>query len=272
MGLSTRDEIQELAAGYALGVLDEADRRRVESLLASGDAELEAALRDFGDAAALMAHAAPPAEAPAALRARVLDAARPGRRGAAQAPRVVRLSERRSPASAAWTWGWMAAAAALAVATFVSWRVAEQTRVQLAETRERLAQMERTMAEERRWAELLGSPHTRQVRLTATPAGDPRMTAMAMYDPQSQRAIITFEHMAAPAGHDYELWAIRDGRPASLGLIHGTGDGPVVMRLEGVGAVETLGAFAVSLEAAGGAPTDDAPGGPVVMVGAVAGS
>ena len=42
-----RDEILELAAGYALGALDTEDRARFEALLDAGDAEARAALRDF---------------------------------------------------------------------------------------------------------------------------------------------------------------------------------------------------------------------------------
>ena len=44
-----------------------------------------------------------------------------------------------------------------------------------------------------------------------------------------------------------------------------------VLRLENVGDPKELAAFAVSLEPSGGAPTPDAPSGPVVMVGKVSG-
>jgi len=264
-----RDDIQELAAGHALGVLDPADRRRAEALIAAGDLEFEAALRDFGDAAALLAHAAPPVTAATGLRMRVLEAVR-AEGGSAAPARVLRLPERRSTWAGMWTAGWVAAAAAFAIATFVTSREARLTRDQLAATRERAAQLQRALADERQWAELLASTGTRQVRLAATPAGGPELAAVAHYHAESQRALIVFEHFAAPAGHDYELWAIRDGKPASLGVIRADDAGRAVMRLEEVGPTATLGAFAVSLEAAGGSPRDDAPGGPVVMVGALA--
>lgn len=265
-----RDDIQELAAGHALGVLDPADRRRAEALIAAGDLEFEAALRDFGDAAALLAHAAPPVTAATGLRMRVLEAVRTEGESAAPA-RVLRLPGRRSTWTRGWTVGWVAAAAAFAIATFITAREARVAREQLAETRERVAELQRSLGEERQWAELLTSTRTRQVRLAATPDGDAQLAAVALYDPLSQRALVTFEHFAAPTGHDYELWAIRDGKPASLGLIRADGSGRAVMRLQEVGSAAALGAFAVSLEATGGSPRDDAPGGPVVMVGALAG-
>lgn len=270
--MSTRDEIQDLAAGYALGVLDEADRRRVEAMLAAGDAELESAVRDFEEAGALLAHSAPAAAPSAALRSRVLAAARAEGGEAAAPARVVELTPDRRAPSPLWTFGWVAAAAALAVVSFMSWRSAQRLEADLVATREQMARLESRLTEERQWAELLTSTSARQVRLAATPAGDPQLSAVALYDPQSQRAVVTFERFAAPSGHDYELWAIRDGKPASLGVIHTGADGRAVVRLEGVGSAEALGAFAVSLEAAGGSPSKDAPSGPVVMVGALAGS
>ena len=69
-----RDEIIELAAGYALGALEVEDRARFEALLAAGDAEARRALRDFESAvaglAAETAEVAPPA-VKAALMARM---------------------------------------------------------------------------------------------------------------------------------------------------------------------------------------------------------
>ena len=69
-----RDEITELAAGYALGALDSDDRTRFEALLAAGDGEATAALRDFeGTVAGIAAEtiAVPSPTVKAALMARI---------------------------------------------------------------------------------------------------------------------------------------------------------------------------------------------------------
>src|SRR5947207_15313920 len=69
-----RDEITELAAGYALGALDSDDRTRFEALLAAGDGEATAALRDFEGAVAGIAAetiAVPSPTVKAALMARI---------------------------------------------------------------------------------------------------------------------------------------------------------------------------------------------------------
>src|SRR5258708_29917955 len=69
-----REEIAELAAGYALGALDPDDRARFDALLASGDAEATAALRDFEGAVTGLAREtiqSPPPAVKAALMARI---------------------------------------------------------------------------------------------------------------------------------------------------------------------------------------------------------
>ena len=60
-----REEIGELAAAYALGGLDGADRTRFEVLLRTGDPEALAALRDFEGTLADLAAAAPETPPPA---------------------------------------------------------------------------------------------------------------------------------------------------------------------------------------------------------------
>ena len=69
-----RDEIAELAAGYALGALDGEDHARFEALLAAVDAEALAALGDFeGAVTGLAAETTetPPPAVKAALMARI---------------------------------------------------------------------------------------------------------------------------------------------------------------------------------------------------------
>ena len=60
-----REEIGELAAAYALGGLEGADRARFESLLRTGDPDAVAALRAFEDTLADLAAAAPEPPPPA---------------------------------------------------------------------------------------------------------------------------------------------------------------------------------------------------------------
>jgi anti-sigma-K factor RskA len=63
-----RDEIAELATGYALDALDAEDRARFEALLAAADADATVALRDFEGAVTGLA--AETAETPRRSRSR----------------------------------------------------------------------------------------------------------------------------------------------------------------------------------------------------------
>jgi anti-sigma-K factor RskA len=278
MGVSEhREEHLDLCAAYALGTLDEAGRRELEAHLAEGCPECEAALADFGAATVLLAASSPRVEPSPALKGKVMAAIQasgtPARAGAAPAAdrgRVVEMRSRTRPSFV--TWGWAAAAAALAIATGISWNTATRLRTELDANRQRLAKVEQELAYEQQWASVLNAPLAKVVELATTPDGAADLKARATYDPTTQRAVLVFENFKAPSGSDYELWAIRGATPApaSLGLIKADESGHAILRLENVGDPATLGAFAVSLEKAGGSGNPTAPAGPVVMLGKVA--
>jgi anti-sigma-K factor RskA len=267
------EELQDLCAAYALGCADDADRARLEALLASGSLEAEAALREFSHAVIVLATTAPAVAPPPSLRDRVLDHARADVGGASIAAPIVPLAPRRTNVIA--IAGWLAAAACLAFA-LVNWNAVARLRRTMAERDTRIAaleqeraQLEERLAGERRWAGVATASDARVAVLAPTPDGDPALRGRAVVDPATRRAVVVFTHSTPPAGRDYELWMIRDGKPRSLGVVRADEHGDAVVRLENVGDATTLAAFAVSLEPAGGAPTDDAPTGPVVAVGAL---
>ena len=259
------DEHLDLCAGYALGALEAAERARLEEHLAGGCPICQAALADFSDSAVLLAASSTPALPSAALRERVLGAARrEAARPTAAGRGVVRMPERRMNWSSL---AWAAAAAALAVVSGIQWNAAERLRADLADQRRQLVEAQQQLAEERRWAAVMAAPGARVAELAITPDGLQALRARAVFDPRTRGAVLVFENFAAPAGKDYQLWALRDGGVASLGLIQADAAGRATMRLENVGDPDTLGGFAVSLEAAGGSPNPNAPTGPVVMAG-----
>ena len=265
-----REEYLDLCAGLALGALDPADRARLEAHLAVGCPECEAALADFSAATVNLARSAPAATPPAALRQRVLDAARAMPAGGAAAARsehgrAIEMKPRwREPL---FLWSWAAAAAFLAIATAVMWNQGEALRVQLADAQKSLTAARQKLDEERSLIAVLSAPGARVAELQITPAGVKELRARATYDPASRSAVIVFENFTAPGGHDYQLWALRGAGVASLGLIRPDASGHAVLKLENAGEPGTLAGFAVSLEPAGGSPYPDRPTGPVVMAG-----
>lgn len=270
-----RDEHLEMCAAFALGSIDEEDRRILERHLAEGCPECESALADFSGSVVALAASSPPATASRGLRGRVLEAVQHEAAGSAlpertshDRPPVFHMAPRR----VSWTsWAWAAAAAALAVVTMLQWNVAERLRTDLEMQRRQLVEAERRLAEERRWADVMSAPDARVAELIITPAGVQALRARAVYDPKTSSAVLVFEHFTPPPGKSYELWAMRPEGVASLGVIKVDEQGRATLRMENLGAADTLAGFAVSLEPEGGSPNPRAPSGPVVMVGRLGG-
>jgi anti-sigma-K factor RskA len=270
------EEHLDLCAGYALGSLDAPDRIRLEAHLADGCPACEAALVEFDAAVTLLAATAPAVPPPAALRERVLRGVRDEAPRPAATVTAIDAAASQPKAPRGTRWGWIAAAACLALSVW-GWAQVARLRVALQTQEMRVAQLERDrsdleerLAAEQRWVGIVTSAKSRRAEFAATPAGDPALHGRAFVDPDSRRAVIAFSNLHARAGHDYELWAIRDGKPHSLGLVHPDANGAAQLQLV-LDDAPTVQALAVSVEPAGGAPTRDAPTGPVVLVGPLEG-
>jgi anti-sigma-K factor RskA len=281
VGVSAEHESYlESCAAYALGGLDEADRVRFEEHLSAGCAECEAALADYAAATVLLAASAPEAAPPPGLRARVIKAALAARPAATverfPIPRTVEHPVLRRPSR--WSWALAAAAVVLAVGAGVVWMTNADLRTEVARlgeelrvARERIATLELQSVEENRWARVLTSPNARVATLVPTPDAETTLKGRAIYDPSTRAAVVVLENVNIPSNRTYQLWAIRGGTPASLGLIRADKSGLAVMRVPDAGESTSLGAFAISLEPAGGSPNPAAPSGPVVMLGKLGG-
>jgi anti-sigma-K factor RskA len=179
------DDVHELTAAYALDALDDADSRRFEDHLDACERcrnDLEA----LRAAASELAFAAPAPAPPAALRGRIVAAAR------AERPNVIPLRRRRA---------WAApAAAALASAVAVAagaWAIVLSHRV--SERDDALA--------------VLSDPAARRLDL----AGRSGVLVVA----RTGDAALSVPLARAPAGKEYEAWVITD-RPHRAGML---GDG-----------------------------------------------
>jgi anti-sigma-K factor RskA len=74
-----------------------------------------------------------------------------------------------------------------------------------------------------------------------------------LFDPEAGRGYLWVHALPPdPAGKDYQLWAIIDGKPVSAGVFSVGTDGTALVPLAGVGPEHKVGAFAVTLEPAGG--------------------
>ncbi len=272
-----------MAEFSAATVLVAASAQRAPASPALRERVMAAAVQAAGPAAiaaaaiAPVAGAATPAARPGVAPGSAPRAAPPvtgggatagGRDGARDAGPARVIEFRQRPA---WTmWVPLAAAAALAIASGVLWMRVHKLDSDLAASNTEIAQLQRTAEEGDKWLAVLHSADARVSVLEPTTDGDARLRARATYDPATKRAVIVFENFTKPTNRDYQLWVIRDGAPASLGVVHADDQGRAVLELEGVGDSFALSAFAVSLEPEGGSP-NPTPSGPVVMLGKLSG-
>src|SRR5262249_29249578 len=142
---------------------------------------------------------------------------------------------------------------------------------ELSAARDRIALLVSQSVEQNFWAKVLTSPQSRVAVLASTPEAQTTLEGRAIYDPGTHAAVVVLRNVYVPTGRDYQLWAIRGNTPVSLGLLRPGKDGVAVVKIEDAGDPETLGAFAVSLEAQGGSANPSAPTGPVVMLGKLGG-
>lgn len=249
-----REEIGELAAAYALGGLDGADRTRFEVLLRTGDPEALAALRDFEGTLADLAAAAPETPPPAvkaALMERIAapraPAGRPPRRGRAIWPAVLS--------------GAMAAGFAAIV---VGWSVSSTYEKRLDALASDAEQLKAELRSQQTVIAILRDPATQVVAL-AGQAPAPTARARMMWHATAGGIFVAAGLPEAPAGKAYQLWAIAGtNAPVSAGVFSVDASGTGSLSVQPLPGVATVNAFAVTLEPAGGLP---APSGAMYLLG-----
>ena len=294
-----QDRFVELAPDYALGLLEGEDLEQFESHLAAGceACELELARMDaVGDA---LACAAPLVPVPDALRDRVLGVVYTeldeSKARAAQAPTIAAPAAVRpgpavdmpqatyspdpwppqrpavTPAEPKGPGFWGRVAPALAVAGVLAAALtgvyAYQLRQQLTLVR---ADLERVQAENQEFARVLdvvGSPRLRVIALGGQ-APSPASEGHVLWSPESKKAVFyAYGLPRPPAGKDYQLWVIEGGAPRSEGVFPVDERGQATHVLPDVPDLAGIGAFAVTLEPAGGLAQ---PSGEIFLAGSVA--
>jgi anti-sigma-K factor RskA len=239
----TSHEWQEQTAPYALGILSPEERRAFEAHLAGCDA-CRADVRAYTEVAAALAHAAPAAEPPRALRDRVLAEAqrvRPIGAGTRAVPRA------RLP--------WLAAAAALLLAmggAVATWRLSARVH----DLERGIAARDSVHAADSAAMELLTGPDVNVVSLAGTNRAP---SARIVWNHALNRFVVfAFDLPAAPAGRTYQLWAIAKGHaPLSMGAFNTDAQGrarvvlTVDRQIAALGFVDNCG---LTEEPSGGSP------------------
>jgi len=295
MSAARHDPFDGLAALYAAGALDEEGRTAFET-------HLEVCLECVNEVKALLpvthglVHAALPLDAPAALRARVLEQvtgvapATRGRRRASPAapdlpfaaldestPSELQVVPRRQGAGALF---WVAAALLVAVAGAGGWYISELDRqiqglraevddagTQLAEQAKRaeddLAALRASAAEREAVLGIVTAPGVQQLLLTGQPLA-PRASARAVWNESGEMVFLATGLPPLPEGDIYQLWFVLPDAPMSAALVEPAPNGDITLRLEVPDVVVLPAAMAMTIEPAGGV---DGPTGDVYLLG-----
>jgi len=260
----------ELCAGHVLDALEPADRERLETHLAKGCPECEAALADFAAATVAMAATSPAATPRPAVKEKLFARVDHEAQEREQA-KLPQMPPRPRPARhAPWglVWGLAVFGLLFLGLNFWNWQRANTLLKERDDARAEASRLNQQLDDAQRTVAVVLAPDAKLAVLLPTPESNQQQRGTGYFDPATGNAIIAFRNMEGQQAHDYELWALHGPTPTSLGLLHVDPNGNAVMNLKGVADPSHLSAFAVSLEPTGGSKSAG-PSGPVVLVGSI---
>lgn len=95
------------------------------------------------------------------------------------------------------------------------------------------------------------NPDFKMVELKGT-ANSPESKMLVAFNPKEQKVMIDMKNISLPThdeNHQYQLWALVDGKPVDLGVFDGISSEAVMKKMK---AIDKAQAFAVTLEPKGG--------------------
>jgi anti-sigma-K factor RskA len=280
----SHEEYKEMLAEYALGVLDESEARALEQHLSTCVA-CRAELAAWHDTASALAFSAGIVEPSPALRSRLLESisattaqssinetqsrraslkespapTAAAARTAAAATNVIPMPERARPRLLQ-RFGALAAAllfGAFLITLVVIWNRNRAMQTEMTRLARDLQTTQEQLKHEREISEMFTAVDTRVATLTGTEMA-PRAHARLAYNKAGSAMMIVERLPPAPAGMDYQIWFIADGKPMPGGVFKPDATGHAEMRDQVPAAAQkSAAAFAITLEPQGGtlAPT-----------------
>jgi hypothetical protein len=263
----------ELCPIYALGALDGEDLSELKAHLASGCADCERQIREYGELTARLPQALRDAPLSPSLKKSLMekiDADSKARRAFFPTPLRPDSAPRVSRAPIGWfPWSLAAVAGLLLAATLtiilhMNRRVVDQ-QVRLRQELEQVEQLREELEQQRSVITFLQSPDIRITRLTGTPKSA-QGTGIVFWSVRATQAFFFASNLpVAPAGKTYQLWIITD-KPVSAGIFGVNLDGKGSLQVQGLPDPAKAQKFAVTLEPAGGVPQ---PTGEILLLGSV---
>jgi len=250
--MMNHQEINEQLEAYAFGTTEGSETDAVDRHLEGGCESCIDRLRQLVELSARLAAAVPQRDPSPAVKERLLEKIRSGRQ-----------RQSRAPASRSHRFGWVLAAAASAAAIVLAvWSLGIREdltalRSDLGASQQEVVRLREDMATYETATRLLGKPCTRLVDLAGVEP-NPQAFGKVMLHPDERVGIIyVYRLPQTPEGMEYQLWFLRDGKPASVGVFSVSEDGSAVLKLPGLPDPKTIVEFQVTIEPLGGrtAPT-----------------
>jgi anti-sigma-K factor RskA len=238
MSDAPRNELRDLAAGYALGALSPEETRAFETALA-GSPELQREVAGFRELSALLAleEARPPA---AELKQRLRERIRATK--SLPLPGAPSQPPRRFAAMALGLG--LAASLVLAAGLYLKTRSLSGT---LADLEQRLAARETTL-------NALLEPAVQLTTLTAS--GEAAPVVQVFWNRAAHSLVLhTFRLKPAPTGRAYQLWLLpKGGKPIASAVFDTEPGGHQLVQGISVPVDQDISGFALTVEPAGGSP------------------
>ncbi len=253
------EQLAALYEEYALGVLEGEERAEMEAHLARAGDKCVEGVAQARWIVAQLAHAAPDAPPPSALRGKIMSAIKSS--AEMPAPGAIPI-ERPKPAerrAAFPLWAW-AAAALLALVTGYTIREMNNQNAQLAELRKEMKRaatqnqmLQNELDMDRMVAMVMTSPDSVPLKLMPK---DTRMPMVHVYLHPHMGAAITADQMPSmPSERTLQLWVVpKSGKPMSIAIFHPDAAGEIALVAPVNMPRNEIAALAVTDEPAGGSP------------------
>lgn len=210
----TKEELLELAPGYALGALTPEETAAVDSALGR-DADLRREVASLREVAGTVLTSEPPMTPSAELRGRWMQRIR----GGASARAIGEARGARGTSGVLVT----RALGTLLAATMV---IAAALGVQLRDSRRELASTHAALEKRERQLNTVLEAEAGLLFSLLKPTAAGHEGVQFYWNARQKRGMLHAFHLAqAPAGRAYQLWVIREGKPVSVRVFNSDADG-----------------------------------------------
>jgi anti-sigma-K factor RskA len=257
------EQLAPLYEEYALGTLEGEERAELEAHLARAGDQCIAGVAQARWVVAQLAHIAPDAQPPAALRGKIMDAARPSA-DAARGVVPVMKPKTSEPKAKFPAWAWVAAAL-LALMTGYTIRQMNNQTEQLAQLHKQMKlatlqnqALQNQLDMDRMVAMVMMSPDSTPLKLMPK---DKNMPMVHAYLHPHMGVAITADQMPSmPAARTLQLWFVpKTGKPLSVAIFHPDAAGQIALVAPVNMPRNEIAALAVTEEPAGGSPQPTTP-------------